>query len=98
MCEVTYLRGGKNLPPRKTSGSRTFPFTDVKVPVILVQGDKIRVANSVSDKLMLLRQCRDEDTLLAAWPGRTRQDIFVVDEEDFWRMEQTLGRVAYNRG
>lgn len=98
MCEITYLRGGKNLPPRKTSESRTFPFTDVKVPVILVQDDRIRVANSVTDKLTLLRQCGEEDILLAAWPGKTRQDIFEIDVEDFWRMEQTLGRVAYNRG
>jgi hypothetical protein len=70
----------------------------MRVPIILVQGEKVRIANSVTDKLTLLRQRGDNDTLLAAWPGHTRQDIFVVDEEDFWRMEQLLGQVAYNRG
>jgi len=100
MCKVVYVRGNREVEPRKSSDSQRFPFTDVRVPIMSVKngGGEILIANGTQDKLRLLRQAAPDDVLLAPWPGRKRQDVFVIDKEDYGRMEQILSAVVYNRG
>ncbi len=100
MSKVVYIRGGQEREPRKSSGSRNFPFTDPRVPIMMVSEnrDTIRIANGMQDKLKLLRQVGENEVLLAAWPGRKRQDVFVIDEDDYYRMEQILNAMVYDRG
>ncbi len=100
MCKVVYVRGSEEREPRKSSDSRNFPFTDPRVPVMMITEDRdqVRIANGTADKLMLLRQVGEKDVLLAAWPGRKLQDVFIIDKDDYFRMEQILSAVVYNRG
>lgn len=100
MCEVVYVRGAQESEPRKSSDSRNFPFTDPRVPIIMIaeNRNKIRIANGTANKLMLLRQVGEKDVLLAAWPGRKLQDVFIIDKDDYYRMETILSAVVYNRG
>ncbi len=88
---LTYLRGNQYRPIRKTSDSKTFPFADLRVPIMLVENGQITIANSVTDKIFLLNKVNTTDSvLLAAWPGRTRQDVFVIDKLDMIRMQRVL--------
>lgn len=98
MCKVVYIRGNKEIEPRKSSNSSNFPFTDVCVPIMAIKagGDEVLIANGVADKLTLLRQATDDDVLLAPWPGRKLQDVFVIDKEDYYRMETILSAVVYS--
>jgi hypothetical protein len=89
---VTYLRGKRNRTVRKTSDSKVFPFTDLRVPIMLVEDDQVTIANSITDKILLLGKVGETDSgvLLAPWPGRHRTDVFVIDEPDYMRMQTIL--------
>ena len=100
MCKVVYVRGSQEKEPRKSSDSRNFPFTDPRVPIMMIaeNRDTVRIANGTSDKLTLLRQVGEKDVLLAAWPGRKLQDVFIIDKDDYYRMETILSAVVHNLG
>jgi hypothetical protein len=58
---------------------------------MLVENNQVTIANSVTDKILLLGKVGDTDSvLLAAWPGRYRTDVFLVDEPDYMRMQAVL--------
>ncbi len=93
---VFYLRGGEDKEPRKQSTTiekkNPIPLEDLRIPLISIYIDEdallqVRIANSVDDKLKLLegglgQEDLYDDILLVAWPGRTRQDVFVIDSPE----------------
>ena len=81
-----YLRGGKMIDMRRTSEKKpgVFPFDDVKVPIILIGERTILIANGIADKIRLIELAdKNACILLAAWPGRMRQDIFLLDNRQY---------------
>ena len=89
--DVNYLVAGRSRKPRRSAKSEHFPFADPRVPLILISDGQVLIANSNADKLRLMRMSDPKkDTMLAAWPGEYRQDVFIVDESDYYRMEQIL--------
>lgn len=77
--------------PRKTSDSAgEFPFADPRVPIILIagteidaEGDGMAYAQTVEDKLQLVEMARKTTAeLISVWPGRTRSDVFFIDDLD----------------
>lgn len=72
-----------------------FPFAEDTVPFILVirEGDEdyrgFEHASTFDKKAQLVASAidfGDKATLLAAWPGATRTDVFLVDD-----LEEALG-------
>ena len=81
-----YLRGGKMVDMRRTSEKKpdVFPFDDVRVPIILIAERIILIANGVADKIRLIELAEENACiLLAAWPGRMSQDIFLLDNRQY---------------
>lgn len=77
--------------PRKTSDSAgEFPYADPRVPIILIagteidaEGDGMNWASSVEDKLALIEAAKETTAeLISVWPGRTRSDVFFIDDLD----------------
>lgn len=77
--------------PRKTSDSRgEFPYADPRVPIILIagteidaEGDGMNWAYEVPEKLALIEAARQTTAeLLTIWPGKTRTDVFFIDDLD----------------
>lgn len=78
-----------------SSSAPSFPFTDDRVPFILVfaegggkEGRGFDHASTRDKKLGLLEEAQKatedglEVSLLAAWPGGKRTDVFLVDNYD----------------
>jgi hypothetical protein len=67
---------------RRTSDSGdVFPWRAKDVPFIhITASGVIQQAQGIGDKRTLLENAEKDDCLLAAWPGRWRQDIFVIDD------------------
>ena len=84
MRNVTNLVAGSPAGVRKASKSAEFPYKDVRVPFILVPGKPaggtVVIASHAIDKLLLLGDYEEGDLVLAPWPGRNRQDVFVIDD------------------
>lgn len=74
-----------------------FPFADDRVPFILVVADNaaetkdgrgFEHASTATKKVELLHLAQDFEsrgyspTVLAAWPGGTRTDVFLIDNLD----------------
>ena len=81
-----YLRGNKLVEMRRTSEKKPgrFPFGDLRVPIILVGERTILIANGIEDKIRLLELAEENACiLLAAWPGRMSQDIFLLDNRQY---------------
>lgn len=81
-----YLRGGKMVDMRRTSEKRpgVFPFDDVRVPFLLIGERTILIANGLADKIRLIELAEENACiLLAAWPGRMSQDIFLLDNRQY---------------
>lgn len=77
--------------PRKTSDSAgEYPFADPRVPIILIagteidaEGDGMNWASSIEDKLALVEMAKTTTAeLITVWPGRTRSDVFFIDDLD----------------
>lgn len=60
-----------------------FPFESKTVPFIKIafQNNTIIQANTESEKIEMLTNSRDDDIILAAWPGNWSQDVFIVDNK-----------------
>lgn len=81
-----YLRGNKLVEMRRTSEKKpgVFPFDDVRVPFLLIGERTILVANGIEDKIRLIELAdKNPCILLAAWPGRMSQDIFLLDNRRY---------------
>ena len=67
---------------RLTSASgEIFPWRANDVTLIRVASDgAVTQAQTIGEKQTMLDTAYDDDLLLAAWPGRWRQDIFVIDD------------------
>lgn len=60
---------------------REFPYADDTVTFLQLGGPgQAKVAQSVTDKLALCRSITPETPVLAVWPGKTRSDVFLVDD------------------
>jgi hypothetical protein len=67
---------------RHASGSAdVFPWRarDVTFLLITTTG-RVSQAQGIAEKRALLETADENDCLLAAWPGRWKQDIFVIDD------------------
>ncbi len=81
-----YLRGGKMIELRRTSEKKpgVFPFGEIKVPILLIGERTILIANGLADKIRLIELAeKNPCILLAAWPGRMSQDIFLLDNRQY---------------
>jgi hypothetical protein len=66
---------------RTSDADDVFPWRARDVPFILVTvSGLVRQAQGINDKRAMLEEAKEEDCLLAAWPGQWRQDIFVIDD------------------
>jgi hypothetical protein len=67
---------------RRTSASgEIFPWRASDVTLIRVAArGAVTQAQTIGAKQAMLDTADDDDLLLAAWPGRWRQDIFVIDD------------------
>lgn len=77
----------------KTLGSGApIDWVDPRVALILIEFPDIRYANTVPDKIDMLAYAitLHTPTLLAAWPGQLRQDIFTVPFSSLRRINWTL--------
>jgi hypothetical protein len=76
--------------PRKSSDARGgFPYSDPRVPFILIGSDEISIegdgmnwAFALEEKLALVEVAEQdpEVVILACWPGKTRTDVFALDD------------------
>jgi hypothetical protein len=69
---------------RRTSASgEVFPWRAQDVTFVRVAADgMVTQAQTIGEKRAILEAADDGDLLMAAWPGRWRQDIFFVDNRD----------------
>lgn len=68
-------------PPRKTSATGNFPYSNPLVCYFALAEDGPVQLHYVKDrKLGLLHAAKGEITIYAVWPGRYRSDLFVVDD------------------
>lgn len=73
---------------RKTSrvkeGKTPFPFDSPLVPFVFVFPDRVFQATKVDIKIshLLLSKDYPDALVLAPWPGKDRQDCFVIDDVD----------------
>jgi hypothetical protein len=82
---------GNHRKPRKISDSRgEFPYADPRAPFILIagteidaEGDGMNWAYEPEEKLALVEAARGTTAeLLTVWPGKTRSDVFFMDDLD----------------
>lgn len=69
----------------RRSGEQEVPWRARDVTLIWIQTSvRVAQAQGIEEKRQVLRTARPrpDDLLLLAWPGRYRQDIFLVDERD----------------
>lgn len=75
-----------------------FPYAGPMVPFLRISPacDRIQQACTVQEKLVLLEQALVDDLLVAAWPGPTGQQFYVVDDRDAARevLERLAGSVS----
>ncbi|MDP3767754.1 MAG: hypothetical protein Q8S13_07045 [Dehalococcoidia bacterium] len=64
---------------RRTSGS-PIPWKSPQVALILIADSVVTSTNTVTEKREFLQRATDNDTLLIAWPGEFKQDVFVIDD------------------
>ena len=55
------------------------PIEMKTIPVIVVSNGVVKEAQTVTDKITLLDNAKDEDTILAVWPGKWRSDTFILN-------------------
>lgn len=68
---------------RTSDASDAFPWRNRDVPFIhIASTGKIRQAQRIEEKHQMLDAADDNDCLLAAWPGRWSQDVFVIDDRE----------------
>lgn len=69
---------------RRTSDAfEVFPWRARDLTLIRISASGVvSQAQTVTDKRDIIQTASPEDCLLAAWPGRWRQDIFVIDDRD----------------
>ena len=66
---------------RASSSNDVLPWRANDVALILVSiAGKVTQAQTIEEKRAMLDGASADDLLLAAWPGRWRQDIFVIDD------------------
>lgn len=69
--DTSHLRAASESP---------IPWTSKTVTLLAIFNGVLRQATSVEQKRTLLADATGKDLVLVAWPGKTRQDIFVVDD------------------
>lgn len=68
---------------RRTSDSDYVAWRARDVTLIWIHADgRVTQAQGITEKREALREADPQDLLLLAWPGRYRQDIFLIDDRD----------------
>jgi len=72
---------------RASDSSDVLPWRAGGVTFIRVSTDgEVAQAQTVEAKRAMLDGANTDDLLLAAWPGRWRQDVFVIDDRKAARL------------
>jgi hypothetical protein len=75
------VRGYDTTALHKTSEAEDVPWRARDVALVWITREgHIRQAAGIEDKRVSIREAHPDDVLLLAWPGRWRQDIFVIDD------------------
>lgn len=67
-------------PLRQTADKKDFPYMGNLVTFIKFSPDKLMItqAKGVAEKKAILQAAGPTDVILAAWPGKFSQDVFVI--------------------
>lgn len=76
---------------------KDFPWLDDMTPFIILSDQRslISQAKTQPQKLLAMQDLRENDIVLAAWPGKYSQDVFLVDDLD--EPKRALGMLPNTR-
>ena len=84
---------------RSAKATRCFPYRSNLICYFEVfHNGFVKQLNDIESRVeALFRAKRSQSTIYAVWPGRTRSDLFIIDDLDAFEKEQDLLENYYER-